>query len=658
MRRIVCLLLSLVLCAGLLPMTVLAASEDDPAALESLLAEEETTIEEEIATEEETTIEEEIATEEETTIEEETTTEEETAVEVGLDTEQDIGGSASAVALDGAISSYTAITIGGNTVRGSLTSSVDSCYYRFTLASSGAVTLKTTSAIEGFYITVYDVEQNSVWNAAPSASSTGEISETYTLHLTMGTYYIGIERWGKNYGAFAIATSFDSANESWEETQGGTNNSISAADSIVIRGTYKGQLALNDTKDFYKFTLASAGMVTCKVTSAIERFYISLYDADGKELESLALEASSAGEILETHTFHLTKGTYYISFACWGKNYGAYKLVTTFTDAGESFSENQGGSNNTLSAANSISLGVKYTGQIALNDEKDFYQFTTNREDTIKFLLTAEMEGVCITVFNSSGNTVFSKTQFTDSGTGLNEQLYEETLAPGTYYVSVSKYGYRDYYGNYTLRVGSENSARIVVTYASAVSGGTVTLTANMTKNPGVQAMVVTPEYDTNYLTLTSVANGTLFDSMVQGTNLVFDSADETTGTGCLCTMTFAVKSSAPDGKYTVNLIARECVDDDGKGVDLQTSGGEITVGGILYGDANGDGKVNTSDLALLRKYLANYVYATGTSSVTVYAGADANGDGKVNTSDLALLRKYLANYVYATGSSSVKLGP
>lgn len=170
--------------------------------------------------------------------------------------------------------------------------------------------------------------------------------------------------------------------------------------------------------------------------------------------------------------------------------------------------------------------------------------------------------------------------------------------------------------------------------------------------------MVVTPEYDTNYLTLTSVANGTLFDSMVQGTNLVFDSADETTGTGCLCTMTFAVKSSAPDGKYTVNLIARECVDDDGKGVDLQTSGGEITVGGILYGDANGDGKVNTSDLALLRKYLANYVYATGTSSVTVYAGADANGDGKVNTSDLALLRKYLANYVYATGSSSVKLGP
>ena len=81
----------------------------------------------------------------------------------------------------------------------------------------------------------------------------------------------------------------------------------------------------------------------------------------------------------------------------------------------------------------------------------------------------------------------------------------------------------------------------------------------------------------------------------------------------------------------------------------------EITV---IYGDINGDGKINTVDLAMLRKYLANRNPATGESSVSVGAGADVNGDGKINTVDLAMLRKHLADRDPVTGESSVILGP
>ena len=78
----------------------------------------------------------------------------------------------------------------------------------------------------------------------------------------------------------------------------------------------------------------------------------------------------------------------------------------------------------------------------------------------------------------------------------------------------------------------------------------------------------------------------------------------------------------------------------------------------FVYGDVNGDGKINGRDVVKLAKYLAAYDELTGTSSVTVSPGADVNGDGRIDGRDLVKLRKYLANYDESTGQSSVKLGP
>lgn len=77
----------------------------------------------------------------------------------------------------------------------------------------------------------------------------------------------------------------------------------------------------------------------------------------------------------------------------------------------------------------------------------------------------------------------------------------------------------------------------------------------------------------------------------------------------------------------------------------------------FIYGDANGDGKVNSADIILIKKYVANFDKSTGTSTVEVSLGADANGDGKINSSDIILLKKYIAN-LDTDGNSSVVLGP
>ena len=84
----------------------------------------------------------------------------------------------------------------------------------------------------------------------------------------------------------------------------------------------------------------------------------------------------------------------------------------------------------------------------------------------------------------------------------------------------------------------------------------------------------------------------------------------------------------------------------------------ELDTPEIKYGDVNGDGKIDASDVVMLRKYMANYNFDTNTSNIEVKAGADVNGDGGISASDVVLLRKYIANYDYDTGSSDVVLGP
>ena len=66
----------------------------------------------------------------------------------------------------------------------------------------------------------------------------------------------------------------------------------------------------------------------------------------------------------------------------------------------------------------------------------------------------------------------------------------------------------------------------------------------------------------------------------------------------------------------------------------------------VAYGDVNGDGRINTKDVILLRQYIAKY----DVESLDLGA-ADVNGDGKINTKDVILLRQYIAKY-------DVTLGP
>ena len=86
-------------------------------------------------------------------------------------------------------------------------------------------------------------------------------------------------------------------------------------------------------------------------------------------------------------------------------------------------------------------------------------------------------------------------------------------------------------------------------------------------------------------------------------------------------------------GKYCVRVKAN--------GTQLASETQEIDI--FLYGDVNGDGKVDIDDITRLRIYIAEL-------TTVIFPGADANGDGKVDIDDLTLLRKYFAEEAVVLG--------
>ena len=70
---------------------------------------------------------------------------------------------------------------------------------------------------------------------------------------------------------------------------------------------------------------------------------------------------------------------------------------------------------------------------------------------------------------------------------------------------------------------------------------------------------------------------------------------------------------------------------------------------GSIAGDANGDGKVDSSDMIALQKYIAD-------ESSTI-KGGDYNSDGKIDSIDLIRLKKYIAGYGVELGCGTASTG-
>ena len=215
--------------------------------------------------------------------------------------------------------------------------------------------------------------------------------------------------------------------------------------------------------------------------------------------------------------------------------------------------------------------------------------------------------------------------------------------------------------GTVTVEEGQQTdptTPQVLVTGKTASRGSTVTLDVQIANNPGFSVLNVAFLYDKTYLTLQKIENLLPSMNMTQASTVVWDAAQDYTENGALCRLVFDVAENAPEGAYEVQVLFISASNSDFQPVTLEGVSGILQVTNILYGDVNGDGKIVSVDLAMLRKYIASVDPVTGECAITVGAGADCNGDGKITAVDLAMLRKYLASVDPITGESTIVMGP
>ncbi len=196
---------------------------------------------------------------------------------------------------------------------------------------------------------------------------------------------------------------------------------------------------------------------------------------------------------------------------------------------------------------------------------------------------------------------------------------------------------------------------QLYVSSATAAAGGTVDITVSIVNNPGLIATSFKLDYDSSVMNLVDVKDsGLLGDGTFTAGNdltavpftVLWEDAlapENYVEDGVLVTFTFAIDENAVGGEYPVSIIIDDgCTfDNEINDVGLAYVNGVVKISDRTPGDANEDGVINTKDIVLIKRFLADW------SGVEINsANSDVNGDGLVNTKDVVVIKRYLAGWI------------
>ncbi|MBQ6843435.1 MAG: fibronectin type III domain-containing protein [Agathobacter sp.] len=408
----------------------------------------------------------------------------------------------------------TSLNISVNTTyTGQLLKSDDVRMYYFSLTSAGMVNVTFThahimnKAKERYWvIRIYNDSQECVMRMDSAGQDTSKTS--VDVGLPAGNYYVKVNsddyegNYEYEYSAeiYTIRVNYTTS-ETWEKE---SNDSFSDADMIAINKTYSGANQFYNDVDYYKMTIASAGMVNVTFTHGhlmdTKRYWVVRIYNDCQEC---VMQLNSAGtETNKTSVdVGLPAGNYYIKVNSddYEGNYEYEYSAETYTiRVNYKASENwERESNDSISNADVIALNESYNGANQFSDDVDYYKFTLKDAGKVNIsfkhpAMVASGRYWMIRVYNANTKHLLSSQIYAEYTEAISVDI---GLPAGDYYIKINS---DDYEGNYEYEYSAE----------------TYTIRVNYTKSSKWET-----EDNNSYETADDVEIGTEYHAVTQFTN-------------------------------------------------------------------------------------------------------------------------------------------
>ena len=215
--------------------------------------------------------------------------------------------------------------------------------YTFTLGASGRLSYSLT-ADDTVQFNIY------IYNSSKAAYDTIDVNSAIYDDDTENAYagaeydlcagqYKFVVTTKEDYDEgldYSLKTSFVSANESFPESEYGTNNSLEAANLIQPNITYNCQFSQTDKIDYYYFNIPVKGSVNLKITGDDVLDYVNVYLHTKSGASKMILnreytdKTNASRKVKCNYTTTLAEGDYYIRVKTKDTT-GNYTLCLTYT---------------------------------------------------------------------------------------------------------------------------------------------------------------------------------------------------------------------------------------------------------------------------------------------------------------------------------------
>lgn len=232
-------------------------------------------------------------------------------------------------------------------------------------------------------------------------------------------------------------------------------NSIVEATEIQLGQTVNSAITETNDVDWYKFTTPSSGKITVNVVYGMKVFDALLFQ--GENLRQVGgnscIGKESANAAYSTYTIktEAIQDAFYLKISKYGSYYyGNYSVTVNFESANESFCESSTHRDDSFLTANTIDLNKQYNGQIANDNDVDYYKFTITSSGKIDFSITSYVYTFYSSefeIYDSEKNTI-KEIYFGGNNTNGKTEYITKYLTAGTYYLYV-----KGQTGNYSFKV-------------------------------------------------------------------------------------------------------------------------------------------------------------------------------------------------------------